>query len=293
MNPINLITKDPWLEPYRGSIQGRLQRRASREAELAGKGSLKDFASGHLWFGLHYHNEKWIIREWLPHATEVYFLCGQNEWKADPDFAFTRGENGNWELRLKEEVLAHQDHYKLLVRWEGGQGERIPAWSRRVVQDPESKLFDAQVWKPKKGYDWKHENPKLEKFHPLIYEAHVGMATEELRVGSYAEFRLKVLPHIASLGYNTVQLMAIQEHPYYGSFGYHVSNFFAPSSRFGTPEELKEDVAASDLVLSEDIINRMTAISNEFVDLLPTFPDMYGNWNALNCNFNKWRPQAE
>jgi 1,4-alpha-glucan branching enzyme len=65
------------------------------------------------------------------------------------------------------------------------------------------------------------------------------MAHEEEKIGTFKEFAEDILPRIQKAGYNVIQLMAIQEHPYYGSFGYHVSNFFAPSSRFGTPEELK------------------------------------------------------
>jgi 1,4-alpha-glucan branching enzyme len=133
--------------------------------------------------------------------------------------------------------------YKLLVRWRGGQGERLPSHCRRVVQDEATHIFSAQVWNPA-PYAWRHPLPRAVRA-PLIYEAHVGMATEEYRVGTYAEFREKVLPRIARLGYNTLQLMAVQEHPYYGSFGYQVSNFFAPSSRFGTPEELKALVDAA------------------------------------------------
>jgi len=102
-----------------------------------------------------------------------------------------------------------------------------------------TKIFSAQVWNPSSAYKWKNPSPSKVN-NPLIYEAHIGMATNEYKVGSYSEFRRNVLPRIASLGYNTIQLMAIQEHPYYGSFGYQVSNFFAPSSRFGTPEELKQ-----------------------------------------------------
>ncbi len=73
----------------------------------------------------------------------------------------------------------------------------------------------------------------------LIYEAHTGMAQERQGVGTYREFSDRILPLIKEEGYNAVQLMAVAEHPYYGSFGYHVSSLFAPSSRFGTPEELK------------------------------------------------------
>jgi 1,4-alpha-glucan branching enzyme len=217
-----------------------MEKTKARERELAQSGSIKDFATGHLWFGMHRTDRSWLIREWAPNATEIFILGAFNQWKVQPAFAFTRMENGSWELKLEEGVLAHGDLYKLLIRWDGGEGERIPPWAWRVVQNPDTKVFDAQVWMPDQRYLWKHPFPDLKDWQPLIYEAHVGMATEEYGVGSYREFREIVLPHVIRGGYNTLQLMAIQEHPYYGSFGYHVSSFFAPSSRFGTPEELKE-----------------------------------------------------
>ncbi|TFH21550.1 MAG: 1,4-alpha-glucan-branching enzyme, partial [Bacteroidia bacterium] len=240
MNDPGLIKNDPWLEPYRAAIVRRMEKAITREAELTGDGSLQSFASGHLWFGLHSLDQGWVMREWAPNAREIFLIGTFNNWQASDQYRFYRLEYGNWEIRLKEGSIAHGDKYKLLVRWEGGEGERIPAWCNRVVQDPETKVFDAQVWIPSKPYKWKNPLPDLTDFQPLIYEGHVGMATEEYKVGSYAEFREKVLPHVVRGGYNTLQLMAIQEHPYYGSFGYHVSNFFAASSRFGTPEELKE-----------------------------------------------------
>lgn len=240
MNDPGLIKNDPWLEPYRAAIVRRMEKALSRERELARNGSLQSFASGHLWFGLHALDHAWVMREWAPNATGIYLIGAFNNWKVEDDYRFERMEHGNWEIRLKEGSISHGDRYKLLVSWDGGEGERIPAWCNRVVQDPDTKVFDAQVWIPEKPYAWKNPLPDLKGFQPLIYEAHIGMATEEFRVGSYSEFREKVLPHVVACGYNTLQLMAIQEHPYYGSFGYHVSNFFAASSRFGTPEELKE-----------------------------------------------------
>ena len=153
--------------------------------------------------------------------------------------------NGVWEIKLKKDALHHGDLYKMIVSWEGGAGERIPAYANRVVQDEQSKIFSAQVWAPEKPYKW-----KVKRFSPdtrplLIYECHIGMAQEREGVGSYTEFRENVLPRIAQDGYNAIQIMAIQEHPYYGSFGYHVSSFYAPSSRFGTPEELKALIDAA------------------------------------------------
>lgn len=235
-----LIRNDPWLKPFSGVIVSRMEKTLAREKELAGEGTLQSFASGHLWFGLHRYEKGWVMREWAPHATAIYLKGEFNQWKASEDLRFERLEHGAWQVLLDEGAVSHGQKYKLQVRWNGGEGERIPAWCNRVVQDPETKVFDAQVWMPETPYIWKHPNPDLAGFQPMIYEAHVGMATEAYRVGTYAEFREKVLPHVVKAGYNTLQFMAIQEHPYYGSFGYHVSSFFAPSSRFGTPEELKE-----------------------------------------------------
>jgi len=240
MNDPGLIKKDPWLEPYKTAIVRRMDKAISRENQLTGNNSLQSFASGHLWFGLHPLDQGWVMREWAPNATEIFLIGAFNDWQVEEKYRFQRLGQGNWEIRLQKESIAHGDRYKLLVRWEGGEGERIPAWCNRVVQDPDTKVFDAQVWIPEKSYAWRNPSPGLADFQPLIYEGHIGMATEEYQVGSYAEFREKVLPHVVNAGYNTLQLMAIQEHPYYGSFGYHVSNFFAASSRFGTPEELKE-----------------------------------------------------
>ena len=245
MNDPALIKNDPWLEPFREIITRRMEKASSREAELTGGDSLQSFASGHLWFGLHQDNQGWVMREWAPNAREIFLLGSFNQWKASEEYRFERLEHGNWEIKLKKGSIAHGDRYKLLVRWDGGEGERIPAWCNRVVQDPETKVFDAQVWMPESPYQWKNPLPDLSDIQPMIYEAHIGMATEEYKVGSYSEFREKVLPHVVQGGYNTLQLMAIQEHPYYGSFGYHVSNFFAASSRFGTPEELKELIDAA------------------------------------------------
>jgi len=269
MKEPNLITNDPWLEPYKSVIERRLNNAVSREKELAGEGSLQSFASGHLYFGLHRSSNGWIMREWAPNAREIILLGSFNNWEAESRFRFTRLDHGIWEIQLPVDTLSHGDHYKLLIRWEGGEGQRIPAWCTRVVQDSESKLFNAEVWNPKEPYVWKNPLPDLSDFQPLVYEAHIGMATEEYRVGSYVEFREKVLPHVVKNGYNTLQLMAIQEHPYYGSFGYHVSNFFAASSRFGTPEELKElidEAHGSGLAVIMDIVHSH-AVKNELEGL--------------------------
>ena len=125
--------------------------------------------------------------------------------------------------------------------------ERVPAWITRVTQDLKfSPVYDGVFWHPPQHerYHFKHPRPPKPQ-SARIYEAHVGISSPETRITTYKEFTHNVLPHIKSLGYNVIQLMAVMEHAYYASFGYQVNSFFAASSRFGTPEELKEliDVA--------------------------------------------------
>ncbi len=155
--------------------------------------------------------------------------------------------------------------------WDGGSGERIPAWADRVVQDEHTHIFSAQVWCPEQPYVFKKKNFKPKTSPLMIYECHIGMAQDAERVGTYREFREQILPRIVADGYNCIQIMAIQEHPYYGSFGYHVSSMFAPSSRFGTPEELKELIDAAheqgvavimDIVHSHAVKNELEGLGN-------------------------------
>ncbi|MBQ3190353.1 MAG: alpha amylase C-terminal domain-containing protein [Bacteroides sp] len=241
---LKLIENDPWLEPFSAAIEGRYQRVLDKELELTngGKTSLTEFASGHMYFGLHRTRKGWVFREWAPNAKDIYLVGDFNEWQEKPQYRLhkVKRSNGVWELELKADEMKHGDLYKMKVYWEGGEGERIPAYANRVVQDEVTKIFSAQVWAPEKPYHFRKRVFRAKTDPLMIYECHVGMSQQEEKVGTYNEFRENVLPRVAAAGYNCIQIMAIQEHPYYGSFGYHVSSFFAPSSRFGTPEELKE-----------------------------------------------------
>ena len=240
---LKLIENDPWLEPFSAAIEGRHQRVLDKELELTGgKMSLSEFASGHMYFGLHRTRKGWVFREWAPNAKDIYLVGDFNNWQEKPQYRLHRVKrsNGVWELELKADEMKHGDLFKMKVYWEGGEGERIPAYANRVVQDEVTKIFSAQVWAPEKPYHFRKRVFRAKTDPLMIYECHVGMSQQEEKVGTYNEFHENVLPRVAAAGYNCIQVMAIQEHPYYGSFGYHVSNFFAPSSRFGTPEELKE-----------------------------------------------------
>jgi 1,4-alpha-glucan branching enzyme len=241
MSKLRLIEKDPYLEPFREYIESRRDSILNTRAKLCNEsGSLSDFANGHNYFGMHMSGDLWVFREWAPNASSIILTGDFNNWEKQPAFKFKKTSKGEFELKVPREKIRHLDQYKLWIEWPGGADFRIPLYARRVIQDPETKLFNAQVWYPEEQFKWTSIRPERKDNEALlIYEAHVGMGTSEEKVGTYSEFTLQVLPRIKKLGYNALQLMAIQEHPYYGSFGYHVSNFFAPSSRFGTPEDLK------------------------------------------------------
>lgn len=237
-----LLRDDPALLPFRAWIEGRLARLREAEARLTGgRMTIADFAAGHEYFGLHRTDDGWVLREWAPNATRICLVGDFSGWRSEAQHALRRvNDRGEWEIHLPADRLKHGDAFKLAVEWPGGSGERVPAWARRVIQDPGTHLMSAQVWAPAQPYVWRHPDFVPSADAPRIYEAHVGMAQEEGRVGTYGEFTRLILPRVAAAGYNALQLMAILEHPYYGSFGYHVTNFFAVSSRFGTPDEFKE-----------------------------------------------------
>jgi 1,4-alpha-glucan branching enzyme len=241
MNTTRFYLSDPWLNPFTEVIDRRISKCLLKEKQLVDNGTLSDFAMGHYYYGLHRYNDSWVFREWAPNAKSIYVIGAFTGWKEKQEFSMNRiNQMGDWELFFAPGILNHGDLYKLSIHWDGGSGERIPSYANRVVQDDKTKIFNAQVWQPEKNFVWNCENFIPQSPSPVIYEAHIGMASPEEKIGSYREFTETVLPVIIKSGYNTIQLMAIQEHPFYGSFGYHVSSFFAASSRFGTPEDLKE-----------------------------------------------------
>ena len=242
-----------------------------------------------------------MFREWAPNATDIYLIGDFSGWEEQERFRLTRiNDAGDWELHIPSGMISHGQHYKMRVKWNGGQGDRIPAWCRRVVQDNSSKIFSAQVWDPEREYEFKHKDFKPKQDPLLIYECHVGMAQEREGVGTYVEFKDNVLPRVKAAGYNCIQVMAIQEHPYYGSFGYHVSSFFAPSSRFGTPEELKELIDTAhgmgisvimDLVHSHSVKNEYEGLGNLAGDpnqyFLPGDRHEHSAWGSLCFDYGK------
>lgn len=234
-----LIALDPWLEPHAQAIIARREHAAAMERRILNGVDVVTFAQGHHFFGLHKTKIGWVFREWMPNATDAYLVGAFSAWQDKPAFRLTKRKDDVWEVTVPLSVLKHKDLFKLHVVWDGGDGYRIPAWATRVVQNPVTLGYDAQVWSPPKPYAWRHTFVRDKNQVPYIYEAHIGMSGKTEKVTSVKEFTKNTLPRIVKAGYNTIQLMAVQEHPYYGSFGYHVSSLFAPSSRFGTPEDLK------------------------------------------------------
>ncbi|MBP3298306.1 MAG: alpha amylase C-terminal domain-containing protein [Muribaculaceae bacterium] len=265
---LSILRSDPWLEPYATAIEGRHEDVKRKLAELTAStgGSLSDFANAYKYFGLtRGPRGSWVFREFAPNATEIYLVGTFNGWQPQEKYRLTPIGGGVWEVKLPKAALRHGDLYKMLVRWPGGEGERIPAYAQRVVQDPQTHIFSAEVYDPAEPYKF-----KVRRFTPdvrplLIYECHIGMAQENEGVGTYEEFRTRILPRIHRDGYNAIQIMAIQEHPYYGSFGYHVSSFYAASSRFGTPDDLKrliDEAHSLGIAVIMDIVHSH-AVKNE------------------------------
>ncbi len=245
---MKIVEKDPWLEPVADEVQARHDRYNNTLRYIESHyGSLKSFASAHEFFGFHYDNIRrgWWYREWAPAAHYLSLFGDFNNWDryANP---LERENDGIWSIFLPDsqyrDKLTQGSLLKVLVQSSIGEQERIPIYINRVVQNEDNKDFAGVLWKTDNSQ--KPANNQQPTFNGrqslFIYECHIGMAQESESVGTYKEFKENILPRIKDLGYNAIQLMAVAEHPYYGSFGYHVSNFFAASSRFGTPEELKE-----------------------------------------------------
>jgi 1,4-alpha-glucan branching enzyme len=306
---MGLIDHDPWLAPYEDAIRARYRRYMDARAKIdAAEGSLLEFARGHerLGFSRAEHGGRagvWY-REWAPGAQALSLVGDFNGWNRDAH-PMTADAYGVWSIFVAGDAIAHAARVKVYVRSDAGGEDRIPAYIRRVEFDRQGQNATGIVWMPP-AYQWKHARPSwlAQGGSPRIYEAHVGMAVEEGRVGTFAEFERDVLVRVARAGYNCIQFMAVQEHPYYASFGYHVSNFFAVSSRFGTPEEFKSLVDAAhalgiavviDLVHSHSVKNTVEGLNgfdgtdHQYFHAGPK--GEHPAWGSLLFDYGKWEVQ--
>lgn len=270
--PLEIYSIDPMLENFKGDLEYRNRRFYDVKETLAGEGSLSEFANGHKYYGFHKEKDGWVYREWAPAAEALYLIGDFNHWNKI-SHPLERIDFNTWEIHLGPDELKHGDLVKVRVVFRGKSTDRIPLYIRRAVQNPQTNDFRGQIWYPDNPFKWSDEKFKgLEGKAPFIYECHVGMAQERRGIGTYREFADEILPRIKDLGYNTVQIMAIMQHPYYASFGYHVANFFAVSSWFGTPDDLKYLINKAhnmglsvlmDIVHSHSVKNTVEGI-NEF-----------------------------
>jgi 1,4-alpha-glucan branching enzyme len=304
-----LVKDDPWLEPYREEIADRIKRFNNLVHSIDKEaGNIETFADAYNFMGINYDKSKkgWWYREWAPAARSLSLIGDFNNWDRNANLLH-RNDQGIWETFIEGKVLKHGDKVKVHVVGAGSERDRIPAYIKRAVQDPESHDFTGQVWGgPDTDFEWMDEKFELRPINeaPVIYEAHIGMAQEKEGVGTYREFVENVLPRIKDLGYNALQLMAIQEHPYYGSFGYHVSSFYAPTSRFGTPEDFKYLVNEShkigiaviiDIVHSHAVKNIAEGL-NEFDGsddqyFHPGGRGLHRAWDSKLFNYGRWEVQ--
>lgn len=304
-----LVKNDPWLEPYTDEVNNRISRfKKAQEDIKKAAGSLNKFASAYDFFGLTYDAKAngWWYREWAPAAESLAVVGDFNGWDREAH-KLKRKEDGSWGIFIAEEKKGEkfQDgtRFKVHVKTAAGAMDRIPAYANYVVQDPNTYDFSACVYKPAKKFKWtdKDFSPVKASKCPLIYECHTGMAQEKEGVGTYLEFADNILPRIKDLGYNTIQMMAVQEHPYYGSFGYHVSNYFAPSSRFGTPDDLRYLVNKAhemgiavimDIVHSHAVKNVAEGLNMFDGTQTQYFHEggrgFHEQWDSMLFNYGKW-----
>ncbi|KAK1779396.1 hypothetical protein QBC45DRAFT_477772 [Copromyces sp. CBS 386.78] len=262
-----VLSIDPWLEPFQDALKRRYSK-AQSWIDIINKteGGLEKFSRGTEIFGLNANKDGSITyREWAPNAKQAAIIGEFNNWDRNAH-RMKKNDYGVFEITIPptapgQPAIPHNSKIKITLELPDGQWvDRLPAWIKYVTQDLSvSPAYEARFWNPPQSerYTFKHKRPsKPESLR--IYEAHVGISSPECKVATYKEFTKNMLPRIKNLGYNAIQLMAIMEHAYYASFGYQVNSFFAASSRYGPPEDLKElvDTAhAMGIVVLLDVVH--------------------------------------
>jgi len=241
-----LLERDGYLRDHEKEIRRRYGNFEDFLVQMKKtEGGLDKFSQAYKQFGAQVEKDgtiSWL--EWAPAAHSLHLYGEFNNWDRT-SHPFEKLEFGRWKLVLPPSkdgspMIKHLQRVKILVNGE----DRISPWASYVVQPPKERQHEEGVtfcqhfWNPAARYKMAHPRPPRPT-SIRVYECHVGISSPEGKINTYNDFTENVLPRIAALGYNTIQLMAIMEHAYYGSFGYQVTSFFAPSSRYGSPEDLR------------------------------------------------------
>lgn len=309
-----LYSVDPQLNEHRDHIEYRWgQYQAVRDNIIKAHGSLEEFARGFDNLGFTRKAGKTIYREWAPGAKAAALIGDFNSW--EPAW-MERDEWGVWSVEIPDgpdgsPAIPHNSRVKIrLQSWQDWWVDRVPAWIQyaTIPQGEMGAKYNGVYWDPPRGerHVWRNRRPARPS-SLRIYEAHVGMSGEDEAISTYAQFRDDVLPRIKAQGYTAIQLMAIQEHAYYASFGYHVTNPFAVSSRSGTPEDLKSLIDAAHgmgIVVLLDVVH--SHISSNADDGLAGFDlgqpqdqsyfrqgeaGYHAAWDSRVLNYGHWEVQ--
>lgn len=180
---------------------------------------------------------------WAPNAERVSVVGNFNHWdgRCHPMYVHP---NGVWELFIPN--LPAGTEYKFEIRQRetgfiylksdpyGNRFEMRPA-NASIVAAPSEHLWNDRAWLHKRqSHDWLHA--------PMsIYEVHLGswQRAENNEFLNYRDLARRLVPYVKDMGFNYIELLPITEHPYDGSWGYQTTGYFAPTSRFGTPDDFR------------------------------------------------------
>ncbi|PAV85395.1 hypothetical protein WR25_09830 [Diploscapter pachys] len=239
----NLLRLDGYLWDFQHEICRRYGVFQEYLKKIEECGGMDAFTSSYREYGLHVQPDNSIHGlEWCPAAEKLALVGDFNSWNWD-SHPYEKGEFGKWTINLtpKEDgspAIPHGSIIKIAVTTNGSTKLKLSPWATYITRPKETYVYHQEFYNPSERYVMKHAKP-ARPASLRIYEGHVGISSPEPKVNSYRAFADDVIPRIHKQGYNAIQLMAIMEHVYYASFGYQVTNFFAASSRFGTPDDLK------------------------------------------------------
>ncbi|PAA81261.1 hypothetical protein BOX15_Mlig003792g2, partial [Macrostomum lignano] len=285
-----LFKFDPYLRGYETELRRRYNCLRSEWRRIEEADGIERLSHGYREFGVRVDPDGTVrCQEWAPNAQAVYLRGDFNNWHED-QYPFEKQPFGKWTLVIPPKpdgkpAIEHNSVIKLLIIGPQGQRlDRLSPWAPYVTRPPKGApsgtVYEQRLWNPPKPYKLNVPRPPVPA-SLRIYEAHVGISSPEERVATYDYFRESVLPRVRDLGYNCIQLMAVMEHAYYASFGYQITSFFAASSRYGTPCELKQLIDAAHsmgIIVLLDIVH--SHASNNTIDGLNQFD------GSNNCYFH-------